>query len=148
MDLQAVSDKLEIHELLARYARGVDLKDWELWKSVFTDDAIIDYSSANCPVGPRDEMAAWLEQGLGKAPMTQHFITNIEVDLDGDRASVHAMFYNPMLLPGMADQTYCGGYYHHDVVRTAEGWKSEHLVEENLWMVNSPRDAMSAADAS
>ncbi|MGZ4707137.1 MAG: nuclear transport factor 2 family protein [Acidimicrobiales bacterium] len=138
MDLQSVHDKIEIHELLARYARGVDSKDWELWKSVFTPDATLDYSSAGAAVGTRDEVAAWLEQGLSVVPMTQHFITNIEVDLDGDRAMVRAMFYNPMQLPGMADLSYCGGYYHHDLLRTPEGWKSVRLVEENVWFVNRP----------
>jgi 3-phenylpropionate/cinnamic acid dioxygenase small subunit len=138
MDLQALNDKIEIQELLARYARGVDSKDWELWKSVFTPDATLDYSSAGAAVGPRDEVAAWLERGLAVVPMTQHYITNIEIDLDGDRAKVRAMFYNPMQLPGMADLSYCGGYYHHDVVRTPEGWRSERLVEENQWFVNPP----------
>ncbi len=136
MDLQALHDKIEIQELLARYARGVDSKDWELWKSVFTPDATVDYSSAGAAVGSRDEVAAWLEQALRVVPMTQHFISNVEVDLDGDRAKVRAMFYNPMQLPGMADLSYCGGYYHHDVVRTPGGWKSERLVEDNVWFVN------------
>jgi 3-phenylpropionate/cinnamic acid dioxygenase small subunit len=138
VDLQALHDKIEIHELLARYARGVDTRDWELWKAVFTPDATIDYTSAGAVLGSRDEVAAWLEQGLGTVPMTQHFITNIEVDLDGDRARARAMFYNPMLLPGMAEQSSCGGYYHHDLVRTPEGWKSERLVEQNVWFVNPP----------
>lgn len=141
MDLQAVHDKIEIHELLARYARGVDSKDWELWKSVFTADATLDYSSAGAAVGTRDEVAAWLEQGLSVVPMTQHFITNIEVDLDGDRATARAMFYNPMQLPGMDDLSYCGGYYHHDLLRTPDGWKSVRLVEENVWFVNRPGGA-------
>lgn len=136
MDLQAVSDKLEISDVLARYARAVDTKDWELWRSVFTADAHVDYSSAGAAVGQRDDVADWLEQALSAVPMTQHFISNVEIDLDGDRATVRAMFYNPMQLPGMADLSYCGGYYHHDVVRTAEGWKSEKLVEENVWFAN------------
>src|ERR1700722_5507258 len=138
MDAQAVQEKLEIHELLARYARGVDTKDWELWKSVFTPDALVDYSSAGGPVGPPHEIARWLEQGLQVVPMTQHFISNIEVDVQGDKAKVRAMFYNPMQLPGMADMSFCGGYYHHEMVRTDQGWKSERLVEENVWFVNGP----------
>ncbi len=138
MDAQAVQDKLEIHELLARYARGVDTKDWELWKSVFTLDALVDYSSAGAPVGPPHEIALWLEQALQVVPMTQHFISNIEVDVRGDKAKVRAMFYNPMRLPGMAAMSFCGGYYHHEMVRTEEGWKSERLVEENVWFVNGP----------
>jgi 3-phenylpropionate/cinnamic acid dioxygenase small subunit len=141
MDLQSLHDKIEIQELLARYSRGVDSKDWELWKSVFTADAYVDYSSAGAAAGPRDEIAKWLEEGLGTAPMTQHFITNVEIELDGDRAKARAMFYNPMLLTGMTDLTYCGGNYHHDLVRTPGGWKSERLIEENLWFVNHPTEA-------
>ncbi|OHV32243.1 MULTISPECIES: nuclear transport factor 2 family protein [Pseudofrankia] len=138
MDLQALSDKIEIHELLARYARSCDLRDWELFRTLFTEDAFLDYRSVTSAVGSRDEVAAWLEANLSKTPMTQHFISNVEIDLDGDRAKVLAMFYNPMQLPGMPEMSYCGGYYHHDMVRTLQGWKSERLVEENKWFVNHP----------
>ncbi len=138
MDLRAIADKIEIHELLARCARGVDTKDWSLYRSVFTSDASIDYSSAGAIAGTLDEVAEWLEAGFAHIPMTQHFISNVEVDLDGDRATARAMFYNPMQLPGMNELSYCGGYYHHDLLRTADGWKSERLVEENLWFTNGP----------
>jgi uncharacterized protein (TIGR02246 family) len=141
MNLQQLQDKIEIQELLARYARGLDTKDWEVWKAVFTPDAVLDYSSAGIPVGSRDEIAAMFEQAFVAIPMAQHFITNVEVDLDGDRAKVRAMFYNPMQLPGKAEQSSCGGTYHHDMVRTADGWKSEKVVEENLWFLNPPAPA-------
>jgi len=135
-DLQTVHDKIEIKELLYRYARGCDSKDWKLLTSVFTPDAHLDYSSAGFGAGSRDEVVGMLEQALSTLPMSQHFITNIEIELDGDRADVRAMFYNPMQLPGMAEMSYCGGSYHHNVVRTPEGWKSERLVEHNQWFVN------------
>jgi 3-phenylpropionate/cinnamic acid dioxygenase small subunit len=138
MHVQDVLDKIEIGELLARYARGVDTKDWELWKTVFTADAMLDYSSAGVISGGRDQVAAWFAENFVAIPMTQHFISNIEIELDGNRAKVRAMFYNPMQLPGMADLSYCGGYYHHDMIRTPDGWKSELLVEENLWFTNRP----------
>jgi hypothetical protein len=48
------------------------------------------------------------------------------------------MFYNPMQLPGMSELSYCGGHYHHEVVRTPDGWRSRNLREENVWFVNSP----------
>jgi len=138
MDLQTLSDKMEIRELLYRYSRAVDTKDWTLLTSVFTADAHLDYTSVQGPAGGRDEVVAWLERGLTLVPMSQHFITNIEIELDGDRARVRAMFYNPMQLPGLADLSYCGGLYRHDVVRTPEGWRSERLVEDNQWFVNPP----------
>src|SRR5262249_61440045 len=106
---QAVQDKIEIEELLYRYARACARKDWALLPTVFTPDAYLDYTSAGCPAGSRDEVCKFLEEALSTVPMTQHFITNIEIDLDGDRAHVTAMFYNPMQLPGMAEMSFCGG---------------------------------------
>jgi len=88
--------------------------------------------------GRRDEVVAALEQGFAAIPWSQHYITNVEVELAGDEAHVRAMFYNPMQLPGMDDPSQCGGYYHHDLVRTPDGWKSRRLVEENRWFLNPP----------
>jgi hypothetical protein len=138
VDLQALQDRLEIYELLARYARGVDDNDWDLYRSVFTDDAVIDYSAAGLAAGPRDEVAAELEKRFAAIPWAQHIVTNIEVTLDGDRAAVLAMFWNPMQLPGLADPSECGGYYHHDLVRSPDGWKIARLVEDTRWFHNPP----------
>ena len=133
-------DQLAITALLNRYARAVDTKDWELYRSVFTDDALIDYSSAGAVVGTRDEVVDWFAANFGAIPWTMHYITNVEIlDSSGDAATVRAMFYNPMLLPGMTEMSACGGYYHHEVVRTGDGWRSRSLREENLWFTNAPQ---------
>jgi hypothetical protein len=133
-----VSDELQIAALLYRYARAVDTKDWELYRSVFTEDARIDYSSAGAAVGERDEVVEWFAANFGVIPWSMHYITNIEADVDGDSARVRAMFYNPMQLPGMTEPSYCGGYYHHELVRTPSGWRSRNLREENVWFANAP----------
>ena len=142
-DVQQVSDQLEIAALLTRYARAVDTKDWELYRSVFTDDATIDYTSAGAIAGSRDEVADWLSTGFASIPWSMHYITNIEItyptaQVSGDVAQVTAMFYNPMQLPGMTEPSFCGGYYHHDLVRTSQGWRSRNLREDNLWFRNRP----------
>ncbi|KDF01366.1 dehydratase [Mycolicibacterium aromaticivorans JS19b1 = JCM 16368] len=138
MDVQRISDELEIASVLHRYARAVDTHDWDLLRSLFTDDARLDYSSVGGPAAGRDEVCSWLERSLTLMPMTQHFITNIEADIDGDTATVRAMFYNPMLLPGATETSACGGNYHHVMVRTDSGWRSRQLREENLWFDNPP----------
>ncbi len=141
LDAQRLSDQLEISALLNRYARAVDTKDWDLYRSVFTDDAVLDYSSAGIPVGSRDQIAEMFSQAFTTVPWTMHYITNIEIEFDdgrGDTARVRAMFFNPMLLPGMVEQSSCGGYYLHDLVRTEVGWRSRHLREDNVWFVNRP----------
>lgn len=134
----SVADELEIRALLARYARGVDTKNWELYRSVFTEDAHIDYTSAGAIAGSREEVIDWLSTGFATIPWSMHYITNVEADIDGDVAQVQAMFYNPMQLPGMTTHSACGGYYHHELVRTGEGWRSRSLREENVWFSNPP----------
>jgi SnoaL-like domain len=145
VDIQQISDESEIAALLYRYARAVDTKDWTLYRSVFTEDAVIDYSSAGAVAGSRDEVADWLAAGFTAIPWSMHYITNIETEIDDDTARVRAMFYNPMQLPGMSDLSSCGGYYHHVLVRTADGWRSRNLWEENVWFANAPVAAQPGA---
>jgi 3-phenylpropionate/cinnamic acid dioxygenase small subunit len=132
MDLQTLGDRLEINDLLTRYAHSVDTKDWALYRTVFTPDAHIDYESAGGIKGDREAVAAWLETTMAGFPMTQHLIANIDVKIDGDKAKVRAMFYNPMGMPS-GKTFWCGGFYKHSLVRTADGWKSERLIEESSW---------------
>ncbi|MGV0655295.1 nuclear transport factor 2 family protein [Mycolicibacterium thermoresistibile] len=140
-DAARIADELAINALLTRYARAVDSKDWELYRSVFTPDAHIDYTSAGAVAGSRDEVAEWLAAGFAAIPWSMHYITNVEAEIDGDTATVRAMFYNPMQLPGMSEMSACGGYYHHELVRTPDGWRSRRLREDNVWFANRPGES-------
>lgn len=140
-DAGRIADELAINALLTMYARAVDSKDWELYRSVFTPDAHIDYTSAGAVAGSRDEVAEWLAAGFAAIPWSMHYITNVEAEIDGDTATVRAMFYNPMQLPGMSEMSACGGYYHHELVRTPDGWRSRRLREDNVWFANRPGES-------
>jgi len=140
MARQPVSDELAIVALLNRYARAVDTKDWELYRSVFTNDAHIDYS-ADVFVGSVDEAIEFFTGLFSElVTMSMHYITNVESTIDGDTAQVRAMFYNPTRFSGVAESAVFGGYYHHDLVRTPGGWRSRSLREEMVWTADSPRD--------
>jgi ketosteroid isomerase-like protein len=43
---QEISDRLEIEQLLIRYCHAIDERDWDTYRSVYTDDAVIDDISA------------------------------------------------------------------------------------------------------
>jgi SnoaL-like domain len=135
-------DNVEIQQLLARYARALDTRDWELYRSVFTEDAFIDYAASGGTTGRLDQVVEWLIKTLGTIDWKgMHYITNIEAEVTGDSAVVRAAVFNPMQFPGMNGLTYFGGYYHHDMVRTPDGWRSRNLREEVLWSANSPLEA-------
>ena len=140
MDIQELSDRAEIEALLTRYAKSVDRKDWDLYRRVFTADAEIDYTSAGGINGDTETQAAWLQQALEQFPATQHMIANINIDFtDDDSARVEAMFHNPMVMPDKSAWV-TGGWYHHDVIRTDDGWRSRKLVEESAYFSGMPKD--------
>ena len=135
-------DTIEIQQLLARYSRSLDTRDWELYRSVFTEDAFIDYAASGGKTGLRDQVVEWLIKTLGTFDWSgMHYITNIEAEVTGDSAQVRAAVFNPMQFPGMKELTYFGGYYHNDMIRTPDGWRSRNLREEVIWSVNAPLEA-------
>lgn len=68
----------------------------------------------------------------------QHFITNLDVELAGDAAKVTARYNSAMQLPGVDGPSFAGGYCHHALVRSAQGWRSRRVTEERLWSTNPP----------
>jgi 3-phenylpropionate/cinnamic acid dioxygenase small subunit len=129
-----IADRLEIEDLLTRYATGVDTKDWDLWESCFTPDAHIDYSAFGGATGGVKEVRAWLAEVMTRFAATQHLVTNRDIRLDGDRATARSGFYNPMAIrTGEGDQRvlfFDGGYYCDELVRTPDGWRIETRREE------------------
>ena len=135
MDLQELSDRQEIADVLTRYTRAIDTRDWDRLDDVFTPDARIDYTATGGGSGTFAEMKQWLAETLPMFRTYQHTLGQLEVTLRGDDATVAAYFHNPMVLAGDSGETLweVGGIYHHELVRTGAGWRSRSLVEELVW---------------
>jgi 3-phenylpropionate/cinnamic acid dioxygenase small subunit len=132
MDTAAISDHFEIHALLHRYARAMDAQDWNLLRTVYTPDATIDYTSVGGPAAPLEVVIAWVASTMPAFPESQHIVSNIEIELAGDAASVRAAYFCQMRTVTDA-QFFCGGWYTHDLVRTADGWRSAHMADSIAW---------------
>jgi len=140
-DIQRIADRLAIDDLLTAYTRAIDTGDWDRLDAVFTPDARIDYRASGGIAGAYPEVKAWLAKVLPMFPKRQHVLAQRDVVIDGDGARVTAYFLNPMLVSrdGAPEQLWeFGGYYHHRLVRTADGWRSEELVEEIVWKRGMP----------
>lgn len=131
MTLQDVADRIEIDDLLTRYATAVDTKDWDLYASCFTRDAFIDYTGAGGIKGTLPEVQRWLAEVMVFFPMTQHLVTNRTVVIDGDAAACRSYLFNPMGLPDGDGLMlfFDGGYYHDKLVRTSDGWRIAERIE-------------------
>jgi hypothetical protein len=136
VDLDAISDRLEIEALLTRYTRAIDTGDWDRLDEVFTPDAEIDYTATGGIKAPYAKVKPWLAEMLPIFPRRMHTLGQIDSQVSGDTATVAAYFHNPMGMPqdeGPDHLVEFGGIYHHDLVRTPEGWRSRRLFEELVW---------------
>jgi 3-phenylpropionate/cinnamic acid dioxygenase small subunit len=131
-----LSDRLAIQDLLTTYARAVDTKDWDLYESVFSPDALIDYTSSGGIRGSRAEVRAWVAKALELFTMTQHLVTNHHIVVNGDTATSHTDFFNPMGRPdgkGGLALFFVGGTYRDELKREDGGWVITERIEEMLW---------------
>ncbi len=87
--LQALLDRTEILDCLARYARGMDRLDRELARSAYHDDAVDDHVGF---VGGVDDFLDWSFAYHGTQVRHQHYITNHSIDPDGDMAHVESYY--------------------------------------------------------
>jgi hypothetical protein len=140
VDLQEISDRLEIEGVVIRYTRGIDTGAWDLLDSVFTPDAEIDYTESEGIAAAYPQIKPWLAEMLPAFfPKRVHMLGQIDIDLRGDEADVSAYFHNPMPMDdgrGGTKIVEIGGLYHHTMTRTAEGWRSRKLHEEVVWKHN------------
>ena len=137
LSLQEISDRIEIDDLLIRYTKAIDQKDWQLLDTVFTPDAELDYVSSGGIKGAYPEVRAWLEKALAIFPVTVHYVTNSEVTLQGDRASARTAVYNPMFFgnpDGSMHHFAVGAHYVDELVRTAQGWRIAKRREDQAFL--------------
>jgi len=136
MDLQELSDRQEITDLITRFTLAIDTLSFADLRQVFTDDAVLDYSSSGGPTGSVDAVVPWIERGLAGFDRFQHTIGQIAVDLHADAAQASAYFTSPRVRidpDGTERLREVGGYYHYDLVRTLDGWRSRGIVEDRVW---------------
>lgn len=77
-------DRVALHDLVMRYCRGVDRRDFTLVRSLYWDDAV-DRHGAMFEGSP-DAFVAWLPTAMAGFELTVHRITNSLFVVDGDEA--------------------------------------------------------------
>jgi hypothetical protein len=136
MDLQQLSDRLEINDLLCRYAEALETKDWALLATCFTEDAAVDYSASGGVQGTLEQAVAFLSQTIPLFSATFFVCTNAQVSIDGDEATGRTHFQTTMLLGERSSASYlvAAGYYVDRFRRTDAGWRINQRVEEPVFI--------------
>lgn len=142
-DASGVADREAVVDTLYRFAEGLDLRDWALYRSVFTDEIEIDYTSHR--PGSAGRMAAddWVARGrarLDPLDATQHSLTNPRVSLDGDRATCTSYVQAQHVLTradGPASYL-LGGRYVDQLVRLDGRWLISSVTLQVRWALGDP----------
>lgn len=126
MDLTAeqLADRQAIVAVIDRYATSLDAKDYERFRTCFSDDAVVHYGEELTP----DEAAAYAEGVLSRYTHTQHLLGNYEIVLDGDRASA-CTYVQASHVSAEGTIWVMGGTYIDRFERREDEWK---IVERNL----------------
>ena len=141
LSVQELSDRSEIDQLLARYCHAVDDRDWQTYRTIFTADAVIDDVVTGGIRSGVDDHVVYLQRALHGIRLSQHTISTILLDVDGESATAKVQCVCPMVvvMPQGATQTMILGVRYRDRLSRANGvWRISELVEENFWHVNVP----------
>jgi 3-phenylpropionate/cinnamic acid dioxygenase small subunit len=121
--LRELLDRERIRDLVFRYCRAVDRRDFALLATLYHADAIDDHTPYFC--GPAAEFIAQLPQIMAVNRITSHQITNTLIAVDGDRAEgeIHTLSYHLMDTAEGPVDFLVGGRYLDHYVRHGEGWQ-------------------------
>ncbi len=119
-----VQDRADIIDTLLNYATGIDSRDWEAFRSIWTDDLDADYGGAGRLHGA-DEMTAYMVQAHASMGPTWHRLSNFTVNVEGDTATSRTYFHAVLNIDKSDPDTWLDviGHYDDQLVRTASGWK-------------------------
>ena len=137
LDLRQINDRIEIDELLARYSRALDFRQFEELEGIFTPDADFDAGGLGHPHGPA-AIRAMIEGTIGGLDSTQHLVGKsiIEFSEDGNSAEVRTYLISQHIresAPGPVKHYFLGGEYADRVVRTADGWRIAYRRLDRMW---------------
>ncbi|VXC80342.1 conserved hypothetical protein [Burkholderia sp. 8Y] len=91
-DLQRLIDKDQIRDVLLRYARGVDRREWELVRATFFEDGYDDHADFS---GSRDNFIAFVREKHDASSFAKstHLLGNCLIELASDRVAAVETYF-------------------------------------------------------
>lgn len=140
------TDHHDVVDALYRFAAGQDLKDEELFRSTWTEDAELDFVQpaqrmgvALAPFTGREQITASITASVASL-ITTHTVSNPRVTVQGDHASLFALVEAQHIPRDDAKRhLLLKNFYWCELVRVSGAWKIRRMRIENAWMHGDPR---------
>jgi hypothetical protein len=122
--LTALIDQQEIRDVIYRYCRGIDRREYDLVRSCYHPDATDDHGDFR---GNVDEFIAYVASNLPRYERTMHFIGNVLVEVSGDAARAESYLVAYHRLPPSSSKPerdfVVNLRYVDDFQRRSGGWR-------------------------
>jgi hypothetical protein len=133
-DVQELRDRLDVSDMITRYAFALDRCEWDEFDVIFADEVMV--QMPHVPSGSqvsREEFKQMAIDTVGGFEATHHPIANHLVTISGDRAECKCYASAWHSIPterGVTDYCLVRGFYDWGLKRTAEGWRIDRLTIE------------------
>jgi hypothetical protein len=127
------SDVQAIIELTIAYTWALDTKHFDDLGDVFAEDATAVLHHVEC--ADRAAIIARISGALSRIDVSQHFLGNHQVRIEGDTATCRCQLQAQHVRRGTegGDNFIIGGFYEDRLVRTPAGWRISHRLMEETW---------------
>ena len=129
--LSAVEAELAINQTITRYCRALDWLDESLLRTCYTADAFINYGFYKGPVEGFYPVVMEIERATRHR---SHFLSNVAIQLDGDKAEVECYGIASSTLDGEMLNVF-GGRYLNAFARVGTEWRmcsSEYVLDHHF----------------
>ncbi len=135
-ELQALLERENIRDCIARVARGEDRRDAELIGACYWPDSTSDYGVF---AGSFKEYLAWVTPGSPAIPVTQHVLGQTVIHLRGERASceTHVNAYHRINMGAEERDIVIGGRYLDRFEKRGSEWRIAHRIMLYDWYQDS-----------
>jgi 3-phenylpropionate/cinnamic acid dioxygenase small subunit len=107
LTLQRLIDREEIHDVMLRYARGVDRGDWDAVRAVYHEGAFDDHGDYK---GDVEGFIEFARDRVGPLPQCMHFLGNCLIEFASDDvAAVETYFMTARTLDAKGQKAYGAG---------------------------------------
>lgn len=134
-DVREVRDRLDVQELVSRYAHALDRCEWDELHAIFDDEVTVElpHVPSDAPAVSRADFIQMAVDTVGGFEATHHPITNHVVEIDGDtaRCRCYAQAYHTVPTErGVTDYCVVRGFYDWGLRRTSGGWRIDRMKVE------------------
>ncbi len=131
--IQELYDKELIQQVRFKCAEALDSKNWELFKSLFTDTINTDFTEWGIPIQIIDKenfVSNFFQKNLSNPDLkTQHLFSNFRISINQNGATSVCNFVGNNFIENFIDgNEYClHGEYTDTLTKTSNGWKIDEL---------------------